>query len=62
MKQFIVLETIAGNLVAIRPSSIIFIGETDRERSMIVVKTNTDKWGISPEKHSVRSIVKEIEE
>lgn len=62
MKQFIVLTTITGELIAIRPSSVIHIEECKGERSKIIVKTDTTNWNISLEKHSVSSIIKEIED
>nr|DAQ59635.1 MAG TPA: hypothetical protein [Caudoviricetes sp.] len=62
MKQFIVLTGIKGSLIAIRPSSIIRIIECKGENPKIVVETTTNEWYISSEKHSVYSIVKEIEE
>lgn len=62
MKQFIVLTAVTGQLVAIRPSSIEYIHESDYEGPVILVKTDAGKWYISPEKHSVHSIASEIEE
>ena len=61
MKQFIVLTAITGELIAIRPSSIIHIEECNSEHPKIVIKAESTSWNISSKKHSVESILKDIE-
>lgn len=60
MKQFIVLTAITDERIAIRISDIVHIEECNEE-SKIIVKTTYTSWNISAKKHSVASILKEIE-
>lgn len=62
MKQFIILTTIIGVKVAIRPSSVIYVEEIEGERPKIQVKTEEVTWNISAKVHTIDDIVKEIEE
>lgn len=63
MKTFITLTTIKDNLIAIRPSDIVYMNEVkDCIKHCIIVKTTEGTlWNISPKKHSIKSILKEIE-
>lgn len=61
MKQFIVLTAITGELIAIRPSSVIYIEECKGKNEKIIVKTDMGSWNISSKHHSIDSIIKEIE-
>lgn len=60
MKQFIILTAITDEKVIIRISDIIYVEEYNRE-SKIIVKTTNESWNISAKKHTVESILKEIE-
>lgn len=60
MKQFIVLETVTGESIAIRPSSIIHIEECRGDRPKIIVKTETTGWNINSTKHSIKSILEDV--
>lgn len=58
--EFILLEAITGEKVAIRITEITSISDNEKkERVEVVTKTGT--WNISP-KYSVAAIVKSIEE
>lgn len=61
MKKFILLTAITNEQIAIRPSDIIHIEECNTERRTIIVKTTYTSWRISAEKHSIESILKEIQ-
>lgn len=61
MKKFIVLTAITGELIAVRPSSILHIEECNGERKKIIVKTENASWNISTNHHSVASIINEVE-
>lgn len=62
MKQFIVLTAITGERIAIRPSDITYIEECNGANPKIKVGIAEIDWNISAEKHSLSSILKEIEE
>lgn len=61
MKKFILLTAITNEQIAIRPSDIIHIEECNTESRKIIVKTTYTSWNISAKKHSIESILKEIE-
>lgn len=61
MRQFIVLTAITGELIAIRPTSILHLEECNGKDKKIIVKTEMCSWNISAEYHSIDSIIKEIE-
>lgn len=58
--EFILLEAITGEKVAIRITEITSISDNEKKKRVEVV-TKTGTWNISP-KYSVAAIVKSIEE
>ena len=61
MKQFIVLTAITGEHIAVRPSDITSIEESNGSRPKIIVKTADVNWNISTDHHSIYSILEDIE-
>lgn len=58
--EFILLEAITGEKIAIRITEITAISDNEKKKRVEVV-TKTETWNISP-KYSVAAIVKSIEE
>lgn len=58
--QFILLKTINGNKIAVRPNDVIMVKECKGIIKKIELTTKEDTWNIDAGFHSVEGIIQEI--